>query len=251
MTASKEGQRCCKAQPARVKLTVSILEVNMGTVNILNRLPMAPAKSIAELRPYHHGDLRRALIDAALELVTEGQDWSFSLREVARQAGVSHNAPYNHFGEKRDLLAAVAAVGFEMLRDRMLGATRKTRGAAAALNAAAYAYVSFAVENPALYRLMFGPALAEDNTPRPAVTKQAGAEAKAVLERIILRGARSGLFALAPGDETALGMAILSCWSAVHGLAMLIVDGKAEVELPHRDLVQGLMRNFLDGIRKR
>jgi AcrR family transcriptional regulator len=212
---------------------------------------MASAKSVAELRPYHHGDLRRALIEAALELVTEGQNWSFSLREVARQAGVSHNAPYNHFGEKRDLLAAVAAVGFEMLRDRMLGSIKKTRGAAAALNAAAQAYVSFAVENPALYRLMFGPALAEDNTVRPAATEMAGAKAKALLEGIILRGARSGLFALAPDDGAALGMAILSCWSAVHGLAMLIVDGKAQLELPHRDLVQGLMRNFLDGIRKR
>jgi AcrR family transcriptional regulator len=212
---------------------------------------MAPVKPVAELRTYHHGDLRRALIDAALELVSEGQNWSFSLREVARRAGVSHNAPYNHFGDKRDLLAAVAAVGFEMLRDRMLGAIKKTKGADAALNAAAQAYIGFAVENPALYRLMFGPALAEGNAVRPAATKMAGAQAKAVLEGIILRGARSGLFALAPDDEAALGMAILSCWSAVHGLAMLIIDGKAEVELPHRDLVQGLMRHFLDGVRKR
>ena len=70
--------------------------------------------------PYHHGDLRRALIDTALELVTEEQDWAFSLREVARRAGVSHQAPYNHFPEKQDLLAAVAIVGFERLRDGML-----------------------------------------------------------------------------------------------------------------------------------
>jgi AcrR family transcriptional regulator len=212
---------------------------------------MASAKPVAELRPYHHGDLRRALIDAALELVTQGQDWSFSLREVARQAGVSHNAPYNHFGERRDLLAAVAVVGFDMLRDRMLEKIGKTRKADAALSAAAQAYVSFAVDNPALYRLMFGPALAEDNTARPAATEKAGLQAKAVLEGIIFRGARSGLFALDPDDKPALGTTILSCWSAVHGLAMLIVDGKAEVDLPHADLVQGLMRHLLDGIRKR
>ncbi len=213
---------------------------------------MAPAKSATtEPRSYHHGDLRRALIDAALELVTEGQSWTFSLREVARQAGVSHNAPYNHFGEKRDLLAAVAAVGFEMLRDRMLGTIEKIRGADVALNAAAQAYVSFAVDNPALYRLMFGPALADDNSVRPAATEMAGAEAKAVLEQIISRGARSGLFAVDPDDGAAFGMAILSCWSAVHGLTMLIVDGKAGVELQHKELVQGLMRNFLLGVRKR
>ena len=56
----------------------------------------------ADPPPYHHGDLRRALIDTALELVTEEQDWAFSLREVARRAGVSHQAPYNHFPEKQD-----------------------------------------------------------------------------------------------------------------------------------------------------
>ena len=78
-------------------------------------------KSPAETRPtYHHGDLRRALVDAALALVTEEQDWGFSLREVTRRAGVSHNAPYNHFADKRDLLAAVAAAGFETLRMRLV-----------------------------------------------------------------------------------------------------------------------------------
>lgn len=204
-----------------------------------------------EPRPYHHGDLRRALIDAALALVTEEQDWSFSLREVARRAGVSHNAPYNHFTDKRDLLGAVAAVGFEMLRARMLQGTTKLRGADAELNAAAQAYVGFAAENPALYRLMFGPALAEGAVERPATTQMAGAEAKAVLEGIILRGARSGLFALAPEDQAELGMATLSFWSAAHGLAMLIVDAKAEAVLPMRDLVDGLIRFFLNGLNRR
>src|SRR5271157_1425140 len=73
-------------------------------------------------QPYHHGDLRRALIETALQLVTEEQDWTFSLREVARRAGVSNRAPYNHFPEKLDLLAAVAVVGFERLRDGLLRA---------------------------------------------------------------------------------------------------------------------------------
>jgi len=68
---------------------------------------------LANPQPYHHGDLRRALIDTALELITEEQAWAFSLREVARRAGVSHQAPYNHFPEKQDLLSAVAIVGFD------------------------------------------------------------------------------------------------------------------------------------------
>src|SRR5271154_7363855 len=79
----------------------------------------------AKSQPYHHGDLRRALIDTALQLVTEEQDWTFSLREVARRAGVSHRAPYNHFPEKLDLLAATAAAGFERLRAGMRRATAR------------------------------------------------------------------------------------------------------------------------------
>ncbi|HZD27418.1 MAG TPA: helix-turn-helix domain-containing protein, partial [Xanthobacteraceae bacterium] len=69
-------------------------------------------------RPYHHGDLRRVVVVAALEILSETQSLDFSLRELARRAGVSHNAPYKHFADKRELLAAVSAVGFEQLAKR-------------------------------------------------------------------------------------------------------------------------------------
>src|SRR6204780_5864081 len=108
---------------------------------------------------YHHGDLRRALIVAALALVTEEQDWAFSLREVARRAGVSHNAPYNHFPEKRDLLGAVAAAGFEALRERMRESVAGMTDPPAALLACVKAYVSAGLENRERYRLMFSTAL--------------------------------------------------------------------------------------------
>jgi AcrR family transcriptional regulator len=80
------------------------------------------SRAESETRAYHHGDLRRALVQAALVIVTEEQDWTFSLREVARRAGVSHNAPYNHFADKSDLLAAVAAAGMERLGEGMKAA---------------------------------------------------------------------------------------------------------------------------------
>src|ERR1700688_3800949 len=70
-------------------------------------------------RPYHHGDLRRVIVSAALEILSETQSLEFSLRELARRAGVSHNAPYKHFADKRELLAAVSAAGFEALTKRM------------------------------------------------------------------------------------------------------------------------------------
>ena len=134
----------------------------------------------AKPQPYHHGDLRRALIETALQLVTEEQDWTFSLREVARRAGVSHRAPYNHFPEKLDLLAAIAAVGFEGLRDGMLRAMAGIDESEALLAAICRTYIRLGLENPALYRLMFGPALsASGSADRPTVARLAGAEARA------------------------------------------------------------------------
>jgi AcrR family transcriptional regulator len=75
--------------------------------------------STTDQRPYHHGDLQRAIVDAAIDVLSESQSTEFSLRELARRAGVSHNAPYKHFADKRELLAAVSAVGFELLAKRM------------------------------------------------------------------------------------------------------------------------------------
>src|ERR1700730_4303788 len=107
-------------------------------------------------RPYHHGDLRHAVVVAALEILSETQSLEFSLRELARRAGVSHNAPYKHFADKRELLAAVSAVGFEQLAKRLTSAMQGQTSPRARLFAIARDYVRHGVENPALYRLMFG-----------------------------------------------------------------------------------------------
>lgn len=205
----------------------------------------------AALRPYHHGDLRRVLIDAALALVTEKQDWAFSLREVARRAGVSHNAPYNHFAEKQDLLAAVAAVGFERLNDRMRTASAGIKDESGALLACSRAYIQCALENPALYRLMFGPAPAKPTVGRPAATRIAGADAKAVLAEIILRGSRSGVFAIAVDHPRDQSMAVFFSWSAIHGVTMLLLDGFMESNFAADDLVKGLERTLLKGLTPR
>jgi AcrR family transcriptional regulator len=208
-------------------------------------------------KAYHHGDLRRALIDAALKLVSEEQDWTFSLREVARRAGVSHNAPYNHFPEKRDLLAAVAAVGFEALEDRMRKSIAGVSNPRAALLASGKAYVEAGSENPALYRLMFGPALGAalegaSHTPRrPAEVRDAGLKAKSVLEDIVLRGAETGAFAVSPKSRSELAMASLSIWASIHGLTMLIIDEMTASELSIDTLVARLIRRLLEGLEPR
>jgi len=208
------------------------------------------AKSAAS-RKYHHGDLRQALIDAGVAIVTEEQNWNFSLREVARRAGVSHNAPYNHFAEKRDLLDAVAAVGFDTLRVNMSKAMKGTSDAGVAMLAIARAYVAFAAKNPALYRLMFGPELAGPDGVRPELAKTSGAGAKAVLRDVVVRGAKEGLFAVSANNEMSIAMAVLSAWSAVHGLSMLIVDKKSDATAKPEILVEGVLIHFLEGLRRR
>src|SRR6201988_1699746 len=85
------------------------------------------ANTHSQEHPYHHGDLPRAMVKAALEILRETQSLEFSARELARRAGVSHNAPYKHFADKRELLAAVSAAGFETLTKRMTSELARLR----------------------------------------------------------------------------------------------------------------------------
>jgi AcrR family transcriptional regulator len=205
----------------------------------------------AEPKPYHHGDLRRALVETALQLVTEEQDWTFSLREVARRAGVSHHAPYNHFSEKLDLLAAVAAVGFDRLHDSLARAAAGTDDPDALLNVICRTYVRLGLENPALYRLMFGPVLSDTGGgDRPTVARVAGDRARAVLEDAILRGARAGVFAVSPDTPHDVILAAFAAWSAVHGLTMLVIDRIPKAVLSLDDMIDRLLRMVRAGLHK-
>jgi AcrR family transcriptional regulator len=211
-------------------------------------LPKKIPRSVPQ--PYHHGDLRRALIDTALELVTEEQDWAFSLREVARRAGVSHQAPYNHFPEKQDLLAAVAIVGFERLRDGMKRAIAGIDDPEALVAAIGRTYVRLGLENPALYRLMFGPAIADAGPgDRPMIVRSAGAAARAVLEEVIWRGARSGIFAVPADSPKDQILAAHVFWSAVHGLTTLALDRLIAPEVTVDEMIESLLRTQIKGLR--
>src|ERR1700737_297091 len=130
-------------------------------------MPQLPSTS--DERPYHHGDLPRAVVAAALEILSETQSHEFSLRELARRAGVSHNAPYKHFADKRELLAAVSAAGFEMLTKRMAHEIAGFRSPREQLFAMVRAYIDHGVENPALYSLMFGGYLGGPDRTRPGI----------------------------------------------------------------------------------
>ena len=175
-------------------------------------------------RPYHHGNLAPALVEAALALLDETQDWAFSLREVARRAGVSHNAPYKHFPEKRDLLAAVAARGFEALAERTLASLKGVTGARAQLIACGRAFVAQGIANPALYRLMFSAALTSPVAGRPLIEKVAAAKVRAIFDAAVADAVRSGAFPSSVANPRKSAAASLAVWSLLHGLTMLAID---------------------------
>lgn len=189
--------------------------------------------TLAEGR-YHHGELRTALVSTALDLLAdEGVD-TFSLRAVARRAGVSAMAPYRHYPDKESLLAAVATRGFDGLRDA-LGVADEAALAGQALVAQAVAYVRYARENPALFRLMFG---SRRLGTHPGLTA-AGEAAYAVLAARVA--------AETPADADRVACA-LGCWSLVHGLASLFLDGRIsdKVTAPDDDVTRRVARAMFD-----
>src|SRR5215469_979889 len=106
-------------------------------------------------RPYHHGNLREALLSAALGLISEVGPTAFTLREVARRAGVSHNAPYRHFKDRDELMAAVSTQGYAELTQALLDAGEQESAALSQLKAAGLAYVKFALRRPEHFTVMF------------------------------------------------------------------------------------------------
>ena len=127
-----------------------------------------------EKRPYHHGDLRQALVRSALEILSEAGVGSLSLRAAARRARVSAMAPYRHFADKEALLAAVAEYGFRELAARLTAAAATAADPREGLAALGVAYVLFACDQPSLFKLMFGPMI-EKKTGHPALDEAANA----------------------------------------------------------------------------
>jgi AcrR family transcriptional regulator len=164
----------------------------------------------AHARPYHHGDLSRALVEAARRILEAEGPAALSLRAVAREAGVSPAAPYHHFKDKTELLEAVAHGGWEELSNAIAEARRGCAHAEAALNAIGFAYVSFALNNPALYRLMYD--TSRDRTAMPEHAKEDESGYSEVQRALIDAGAD-------PTDDLELQLATVAAWCATHGLA--------------------------------
>ncbi|MEK6243067.1 MAG: TetR/AcrR family transcriptional regulator [Pseudomonadota bacterium] len=160
-------------------------------------------------RSYHHGDLEAALVRAAGNMLEKEGVEALSLREAARRAGVSHNAPYRHFSEREALLAALAAEGFEWL-----GAAQRKAAEAGGLRAMGEAYVHFALAHPQRFRLMFGGQISIAKHPqlREVATKT-------------FEGLSGALSARVPEAQGARDSSI-AAWALVHGLAQLLLGGR-------------------------
>ena len=194
-------------------------------------ISVSAPKMPGEKETYHHGDLRRALLDAARQLAEERGIDGFTLREVARRAGVSHAAPYHHFADKTALVEALAIETYQHLAQALQGACDRRGGNALdRLGAIGIAYVEFAVEHPAEFRLLTRfqvcPPPSDSQTGQLIGTfalpplENAANDAYNVLIGTIQEGQEAKL--VAEGDLESLA---LTCWASVHGLAVLILDG--------------------------
>ncbi|MFF1833824.1 TetR/AcrR family transcriptional regulator [Streptomyces sp. NPDC058231] len=168
-------------------------------------------------RTYHHGDLRRAVLTAALDVIrTEGPD-ALSLRDLARRAGVSHAAPAHHFGDRTGLLTAIAAEGYGLFADALTDAPDlRERGVR---------YVRFATDHPAHFQVMFRPELHRADDPELLAAKARAA-----------RALSAGVDALpAPGRGTDSRLAGVAAWSLAHGYATLLLSGNLTGPLGDRN----------------
>ena len=195
---------------------------------------------MSERRPYHHGNLRTALLDQAQQTVRERGVEQLSLRDLARQIGVSHGAPRRHFADRQALLDALAQAGFERLGSELRAAVDAAGdGFEERLRATAAAYVQFATEDADLLELMFA---GKHRDPTGALAEAAD-RAFAVMLDLIVQGQANG--ALQPGDPERVGLVL---FATIQGIAALVTAG-----LVQPDQVTGLVADattyFLRGSR--
>jgi len=168
-------------------------------------------------RPYHHRRLREAVIEAALTEIQAVGAARISMREIARRAGVSHAAPAHHFGDKRGIFTAIATEGFRLLRR----GNEPTVGDPAALLKGGLGYISFAVNHPAHFEVMFRPDLYDDQDEELRAARDEAFD-------VLYRAVEQGLGSANPDDVLGTSMA---AWSFVHGFAALLLGGNFPTEL--------------------
>lgn len=198
-------------------------------------------------RGYHHGNLREALIEAALRLIGEKGPAGFTFAEAARAAGVSPAAPYRHFRGRDDLIADVARRGYEQFAAALSAAwSGGLPSPRDGLDRLGRAYLRFAREEPATYAAMFEAGLAMSEHP----TLQTAADAAFA----VLRDACEAVVAAIPSARRPPAMMVaLHIWSLAHGIASLFARGDAArrpIPMPPEDLFESAVLIYLDGLAR-
>lgn len=198
---------------------------------------------MTDKKPYHHGDLRRTIIETAEQMLDESHGWQFTLREVARRAEVSHAAPYRHFPDKAALLTELSLRSFDQLGAEMTAAiTPKPDNIRDEFIQFALAYIQFGTRNPARYRLMFS------NEAGTLESTHLTARSMAPLEMLIellQRGQKTGEF-----KPQALQGQAAACWAQVHGITMLAIEGLLLPEKVGNTPIQAALDTLLDGLAR-
>ncbi len=206
---------------------------------------MTDPKTSRDKRGYHHGNLREALIEAALKLIKEHGSDGLTLSEAARMAGVSPAAPYRHFKDRNSLMAAVAEQGFAAFADQLENAGNKCKGKALQkLMDIGVAYLEFARQAPAHYAAMFEAGIAHGSS--PALSRESDRAFN------VLRDAANEIYGILPVDRRAPALMIaLHIWSMTHGIASLFLRGDmARRNLPVKpeELLESGILIYLDGL---
>ena len=196
-------------------------------------------------RGYHHGNLKEALLQAALGLIAEKGAAGFTFADAARMAGVSAAAPYRHFRDREELLSSIAQRGFEQFESRLTAAWDDGRpDTVTAFERVGRAYLAFARAEPAYYAAMFESGLPPD----------LNADLRAAADRAfgVLRGAAEGLVALLPaGKRPPALMMSLHVWAMAHGIASLFGRGDAgrrSLPMTAEELLESQMLIYLQGL---
>ena len=200
-------------------------------------------------RPYHHGALHSALIEASIALAREGGPDRVIIREAARAAGVSHSAAYRHFSDREALLAEVSRHARNELAAEMERRLKRAKGPREQLQAVGTAYVDFALTQPGLFRTAFTShrlAHHDPSTGNETGSRTGDADPYSILGQVLDQAQAAGLL-----DHRCRPGAEIAAWSAVHGLASLLLDGplstsRADVEFSLRRVLDLVGRGLLN-----
>jgi AcrR family transcriptional regulator len=179
---------------------------------------------------YHHGDLKNALIQAGIEILAEEGLGGLSLRKAARKAGVSHAAPYAHFADKQNLIAAIASDGHQKLNERLQAVmVAHADDPLQQLIGAAWAYVQFGLDTPAHYKITFSGVIQDEHGyPEFMQFSQGNLQ---ILKVIVDRCREAGILNFTDMDAE---MQVVSLWGLIHGLVSLIIQGQVPSSLLKR-----------------